>query len=162
MTHESPSNTPADRGDAVLRKIAEAIVRSVVPATASGQTVFVPRYQIDALRDALSHPGETPASDGREAEYATDPMWGPSYLQSAAPKPATETGSTGADDLTVTLDDDARYRIARALCDASAARCGNYDDDVWKLYSGDFYEDADTVIEALASPTQDAAHGDRG
>lgn len=68
------------------------------------------------------------------------------YFTRPAPKSASVDE---ADEIAVTLDDDARYRIARRLCEEKAARNGQYVDYMWKLFSSQFYDDADSVIAAL-------------
>ena len=47
----------AHRQDGELLALCRQIVDEAMPATASGQTCFVPRYQLDKLR-ALSQPSE--------------------------------------------------------------------------------------------------------
>lgn len=64
---------------AELREIAALIVRDAVPATAGGGTSFVPRYQLDRLREALKvQPApEQPAAHGWRCEQCgelADPM----------------------------------------------------------------------------------------
>ena len=52
-----------------LQDLCERIVRDAIPATDSGATCFVPRYQIDQLREALSAhqpPAEAQAQGGGE------------------------------------------------------------------------------------------------
>jgi len=41
-----------------LRELAKLIVDGAIPATASGHTCFVPRYQIDKLRAAIGGTGD--------------------------------------------------------------------------------------------------------
>src|SRR5690606_24318948 len=52
-----------------LQDLCERIVRDATPTTDSGATCFVPRYQIDQLREALSAVPQPPA----EAQRCTCP-----------------------------------------------------------------------------------------
>lgn len=46
-----------------LREVAERIVRDATPATDSGATCFVPRYQVNQLQEALAVPPPAPSYD---------------------------------------------------------------------------------------------------
>lgn len=51
-----------------LTELCESIVRNAMPATESGQTCFVPRYQLDELSALLAKHQDTPPA--AEVDYA--------------------------------------------------------------------------------------------
>lgn len=57
-----------------LAEVAERIIRDAAPATASGATCFVPRYQIDQLRAAYERETVPVESLGRDADWPTREM----------------------------------------------------------------------------------------